>query len=217
MFTQEGRWHKCVPSAFFLFIHAFFHLPIYPHTVNPSTHVLFDICIWVFSIHLSIHLSTPLFICAFLHLIFTSIPKSIFPFCSSIHHTLLFIHPQVYPFTHLCTHHASTYFIDPSISTSIYPSTNPHFYSLIHPPIHPSQPLFIHPFTYLLTHPSLHQSIHPSIYPSVHPFTHPEVHLSIYSSIHPCIHPFIISHFTEMFSALVSTLSLIFHICFQVA
>ena len=44
MFTQEGRWH-CVPSAFFLFIHAFIHLPVYPHTVNSSTHVSIGICI----------------------------------------------------------------------------------------------------------------------------------------------------------------------------
>ena len=37
--SPRGSLTQCVPSAFFLFIHAVIQLPIYPHPVNPSTHV----------------------------------------------------------------------------------------------------------------------------------------------------------------------------------
>lgn len=68
-----------------------------------------------------------------------------------------------------------------SLPLSVHPSHPPYF--PIHPFIHPSINLFIHPSISPYFPPSLHSSI----YPSIHLFLPPSLHFSIHPSIHPSI------------------------------
>lgn len=60
--------------------------------------------------------------------------------------------------------------------------------SALHPCIHTSICLPIHPSTHAITHSSIHQSIDPSIYPSTHLFIYPPTYSCVYPSIQPSIH-----------------------------
>ena len=165
---------------------------MYPHPVNPSTHVSSH-CESIYPcsdryMHLrffhpsshssvrSVYLCIPLphlYIHPKIHLSFSFIHPAHPPFCPP---TSLPVHPFLFsPRIHLL--------IDPSISTSVHLSTNPRFCSSIHPSIHPTL-LFIYPSTYLFTHTPTH--LHPLsyIYPSIHLILsiHPS---SIYLPIHP--------------------------------
>ena len=116
MFTQEGRWH-CVPSAFFLFIHAFIHLPVYPHTefIYPCIYRYMHLSFFHPSIHSSAHSS-----------VYLCIPPPHPYIHPKIHLSFLFIHPfhppfhpptnlPIHPFMHSTCIHLP---IDPSFSTS---------------------------------------------------------------------------------------------------
>ena len=83
--------------------------------------------------------------------------------------------------SHISFEHVITAENNPSILSSIPPSTHPSILSFLHPPIHP------------FFHSSIHPSLHPCFHSSIHKFIS-FMHVFHHSALHPSLHPLLSTH-----------------------